>query len=125
MRQKRLKNVLAAFSAGFLNGLLGTGGGVPLWFSAARKEDKKAAFATSSGGVLLLSLFTLFLSREEAAPLREEYLIVLWLAILGGTMGVLLLEKISPALIRTVFAFLLIGAGILSLIRTVSHVFPS
>lgn len=123
MKHKNAKNILAAFAAGLLNGLLGTGGGIPLWFSAARKEDKRSAFATSSGGVLILSLTTLFLRREECPVLGEAELILLWLSVAGGGLGVVLLSKLPIGAVRVLFAFLMIGAGVLSLTRTIGGLF--
>ena len=123
MRISKVKNIASALSAGLLNGLLGTGGGIPLWFAAIGKEDKKAAFATSSTGVLLLSFFSLFLYAKEAPPLRGEGSLFLWLALLGGALGAFLLSRVPLGLVRTVFAFLLIGSGGYSLIRTAYDVF--
>jgi len=41
--------------------------------------------------------------------------------IFGGAFGAWLLNRIPLLLLRILFAFLLIGAGLFSIIRTVSH----
>ena len=67
--KKQLSRIAATLLAGLLNGLLGTGGGVPLYFVLSREGADKRAYATASVGVLLLSAQTLFLYRGAAAPL--------------------------------------------------------
>jgi len=123
MRISNAKNIVSALTAGLLNGLLGTGGGIPLWFAAIGRDNKRAAFATSSTGVLLLSFFSLFLYAKEAPPLMGEGSLFLWLALLGGALGAFLLSRIPLGIVRTVFALLLIGSGGYSLIRTAYDVF--
>ncbi len=123
MRSQNTKNIISAVSAGLLNGLLGTGGGIPLWFAAIGRENKKAAFATSSSGVLILSFVSLFLYKGAAPALSGEASLFLWFALLGGALGAFLLSKIPLGVVRTVFALLLIGSGGYSLIRTVYDVF--
>jgi len=58
---KKGKKMICALSAGILNGLLGTGGGIPLWFAISKQEDKRKAFATASTGILILSLVSVLL----------------------------------------------------------------
>lgn len=105
------RRILAACLAGFLNGLLGTGGGVPLYFVLSKEGAEKKGYATASVGILLLSLQTLFLYRKNAvAPAAVTPLLPL-LAVLGGAVGAMLLGKIPPKPLRILFALLLIGSG--------------
>ena len=123
MRVSSAKNIASALSAGLLNGLLGTGGGIPLWFAAIGRDNKKAAFATSSTGVLALSFFSLLLYAKDVPPLMGEGTLFLWFALLGGALGAFLLSRVPLGLVRTVFALLLIGSGGYSRIRTAYDVF--
>ncbi len=123
MRKNSKKNIFPAFLAGVLNGVLGTGGGVPLWFAANKKEDKKAAFATSSTGVLLLSAVTLFSYRQNAPVLTGPSALFLWFALAGGALGAYLLTKIPLGAVRLLFAFLLIGSGVFALGKTAYDLF--
>ena len=117
---KKGKKMICALSAGILNGLLGTGGGIPLWFAISKQEDKRKAFATASTGILILSLVSVLLYLPSGTTFTTPP-IFLWSSIFGGAFGAWLLNRIPLLLLRILFAFLLIGAGLFSIIRTVSH----
>ena len=117
---KKSKKILCALSAGILNGLLGTGGGIPLWFAISKQDDKRKAFATASTGILILSLVSVLLYLPSGTSFAMPPLF-LWSSIFGGAFGAWLLNRIPLLLLRILFAFLLIGAGIFSIIRTVSY----
>ena len=120
---KKARNILPAVLAGILNGLLGTGGGVPLWFAVNAKKDRRTAFATASTGILILSLVSMFLYRGNAVLIPNTFSYVLWFALLGGALGAYLLRYAPLSLLRLIFSFLLIGSGAYSIIRTVYDVF--
>ena len=119
---KNKKTILPAFLAGALNGLLGTGGGIPLWFAATKQKNQRTAYATSAAGVLFLCLVSILLYRGERIEDVHFSALTLWIALLGSTTGALLLKILPLGLLRIIFSFLMIGAGIYSLIRTVSDV---
>ena len=102
---------LAALLAGFVNGLLGTGGGVPLCLMLTKTQEPKKVYATASLGVLLLSLQTVFLYRGAAIPLTELSPFLPFLSVMGGSLGAVLLGKIKGNLLRFFFASLLIFSG--------------
>ncbi len=109
---------VCALGAGLLNGLLGTGGGVPLWFAANTRQERKRAFATSATGVLFLSVESLLLSPDSAfAVIKELTPLFLISALLGGALGSLWLGKIPTKLLNGIFAFLLIGSGVFVLVK--------
>ena len=109
--KSRLWRICAAFLAGVLNGFLGTGGGVPLYFTLSKQEADREAYATASVGVLLLSLSTVFLYRGNAVPLDTVTPFLPMLAVLGGAAGALLLGRIRPFLLRLIFGLLLLFSG--------------
>ncbi len=123
MYKNKITHICSAISAGILNGILGTGGGIPLWFAANKKENKKAAFATSSAGVLVLSAVSLFSYRNSAPTLTGSSALFIWFALFGGILGAFLLNKIPLNFIRFLFAFLLIGSGLFSLFKAAYDVF--
>lgn len=108
--KKQIKKVLASLFAGILNGFLGTGGGVPLYFALA-KEGGKSAYATASVGVLLLSLQTLFLYRGAAVLPESVSPFLPFLAIAGGALGTVLLGRVKLFTLRLIFALLLLASG--------------
>lgn len=101
-----------ALGAGLLNGLLGTGGGVALWFAATRRQERKKAFATSATGVLFLSVVSLLLSERTISSVLESLSpLFLFAALWGGALGGIALGKIRAKVLNGLFALLLIGSG--------------
>ncbi len=111
-KKANTKRAVCALSAGILNGLLGTGGGVPLYFLLSREGAGRGAYATASVGVLLLSLSTVFLYRGGAVSLSRVTPFLPFLAVLGGTLGALLLGKINTRALRFAFSLLLLFSGL-------------
>ena len=101
-----------AACAGVINGLLGTGGGVPLYFFLSRRDADKRAYATASAGVLLLSLQTLFLYRGSGTDFFDVSPLLPLLAVMGGVLGALLLRRINERLLRWLFSILLLFSGV-------------
>lgn len=107
----RYLRVAAACLAGVLNGLLGTGGGIPLCLALSREGADREAYATSSVGVLLLSLQTVLLYRESAVPLTEVTPFLSLAATLGGALGALLLSRVPKRALGLLFGGLLLLSG--------------
>ncbi len=118
---KKKKEKFTALLAGMLSGFFGTGGGIPLWFASMRKGDIKKALATSSTGVLLLSLFSALLYANDTHPFAHITPLFLFLSVAGGAIGAALLGRVSTGFLKLLLAFLLIGSGIYSLIRGVHN----
>ena len=114
---KKIKKAFSAFAAGVLNGLLGTGGGVPLWFAISTEKDRRTAYATASVGILVLSAVSLFLHFEKSGLPSTLSPLFLWAALFGGACGAFLLNKVPLSFLRFLFAFLLILSGGIVLIR--------
>lgn len=105
----------AAFSAGLLNGLLGTGGGMVLLFCFGlllQEEQQKEAFAISGIAVFCFCLTSmLFYGRGGSIDftLLPQYALP---ALVGGIAGALLLRRIGTGLLRKIFALLLLYSGL-------------
>lgn len=100
---------LAAIIAGFINGFLGTGGGIILIFALGLAGiDDRDKFATVIAIILPLSLISAIFYKTEikaAAP----YLLP---GMLGGIVGAYLLDKINLKWLKRLFALMVIWAGV-------------
>ena len=121
---------IAALSllGGFVNGLLGTGGGILLLFLLrlcakgqgarffpADEENGKNAFAAVLLCILPLSFFTVFLYDSEGyfAKLSFSSLLPYLLgAVPGGMLGAWLLDRLKLPVVEGLFAALLLFSGI-------------
>lgn len=109
--KRRKKRITAAIIAGILNGLLGTGGGVPLYFMLSHEGADRTAYATASVGVLLLSVQTLLLYHGASASPAAITPFLPFLAVTGGAVGAFLLGKVNPFALRLIFGLLLLFSG--------------
>lgn len=105
----------AAFIAGGLNGLLGTGGGVILVFvlSALMGEGRgKEVFVLSSFGILVFSLISTSMYGNGGSLDIESLPRFALPAALGGVAGALLLERLQLRWVRRIFAVILLYSGL-------------
>ena len=109
----------SAALAGVCNGLLGSGGGMFLWFALGKfsKCKQKEVFATTSAVILFFSAVSAavyFLSGQIGKEALSWYLLP---ALLGGVFGAFLLGKLKTDLVRNLFAALLLFSGAVLVIR--------
>ena len=107
--------------AGFLNGLLGTGGGIPLIFGLhlllkRRAADSKRFFTTTLAVMLPLSLYSLFKYRAVSPLSRDVFLFTALPAALGGIIGALLFSHLSARVLGRIFATVVLISGVLAVI---------
>ena len=109
--QKLSSPIIPSFLAGVINGLLGTGGGIPLFFYLTKQGKGKGAYATASVAILLLSLQTLFLYREKDVTPNLVSPFLPMLAVVGGALGAWLCGKIDRRILLLIFGILLLLSG--------------
>ena len=109
--------LITGLSAGFINGLFGTGGALPLlalFAYLALKSEK--VFATTSFAVLLLSAVSLVLYLKNGTltldSFKEHLGDTVVPAVLGGAVGSLLLAKIAPKLLKKIFFAIVVIGGV-------------
>ena len=118
-RRELVLLALGAIGAGFLNGLLGAGGGIILYFTlgALYGRGAKENLILSSTAVMFFCLVSLFFYRGNAALTVGDILRVGIPAAAGGLIGALLLRRIPARTMKRIFSVVIIIGGILMLVR--------
>lgn len=124
--KSRFKNalpyLLLGAAAGFVNGFLGTGGGILLLFgsyflSRGHRVDTRDLLASTTLVTLILSAVSAVIyfrkGSVETASL-PSYLIP---ALCGGALGASLMERIPTVFLEKLFALLVMVAGTLMMFR--------
>jgi uncharacterized membrane protein YfcA len=109
---------IGGLCAGFINGLLGTGGGILLVFLLGKMMKEKAdgdgkdVFATTLTATAVMSVVSLFIySKKGGVSLDKNLIQYIIGAVTGGFFGAVLLDKIRVRTAKIVFCVLLIFAG--------------
>lgn len=109
---------LGGFLSGTVNGVFGTGGGILAVFVLSRllagsnEYEKKDIFAMTLFSCFFMSLSSAVIYAHAGHAEPSDALPYLLPALLGGTAGAFLLDKIKPALLSKIFALLVIYAGV-------------
>ena len=111
---------LLGLLAGFLNALLGAGGGIPLVLGLRRLygnkvPDGRRFYATTLAVMLPLSLFSVWQYQKKGALPQPSFWALLLPAALGGMVGALLLRRLSVRVLSKIFATVVLISGILML----------
>lgn len=123
-----LLTLLLGAGAGFINGLLGTGGGIFLVFMmrylaskrdrrALRSEDERDVFAGALSVMLPISVFSSLHYARAGALDPEAFAPMILPSIAGGVLGGLLLDKLALPWLRRLFALLVLCSGVLMIVR--------
>ena len=104
--------------AGFLNGLLGAGGGILIVFGLQRLlrrtiKDPRSVYASAIAVMLPLSLLSAYQYFQKNSPDPSTLLVLILPAIVGGVIGGLLLRKLSPSALSRIFAAVVLISGVI------------
>ncbi len=121
---KRISLPLLLFcgtAAGFINGLLGAGGGVVLIFVLSavlgQQADGRDIYANALAITLPVTLFSLRQYAAAGSLLTDGFWRLAIPAVLGGALGGYLLDRIDTAWTKRIFAAVIIVSGISMLLR--------
>lgn len=108
--------ILGALS-GFINGLVGAGGGIVLVKLLPRlmpdgATDSRDVFATALATMLPISFVSLFVYALGGNLIELDIKSILLPAVLGGLGGGLLLSVIDTGLLKLIFSALVVWSGI-------------
>lgn len=110
--------VSAGVSAGFVNGLFGTGGGIILVFaltSVFKDQEEYTArdiFASVIAAILPMSLVSIVSYIESGNVSFADASPYMLSGLVGGVIGAYLLDRINVKLLKHLFAVMVIYAGI-------------
>ena len=120
-----VKTVLPLFplgvGAGFVNGLLGAGGGILIVLGLRllyknNAQNTHKIFASTIAVMLPLSAFSAWQYAQKGGLPPVSFLGLVLPAVLGGITGALLLKKIAPKHLNRIFSLAILTAGILMVV---------
>lgn len=116
--KQNILTALGGIAIGFVNGLLGAGGGmlaVPIL--KAQGLSQKQAHSNAISIILPITCFSaiLYLVNDYVA-LKDSY-IYIPTGLLGAVIGTYILNKISPRILKRIFGALMVYAGIRLLLK--------
>lgn len=109
--KKKLFSLWGAL-AGFLNGMLGAGGGMVAVPILKTKLSEKQAHATSVAVILPICIVSALSYLQQGTVSLYNALPYLAWGLVGSAIGVVLMKKLSGNMLRKIFALMMLWAGI-------------
>ena len=120
MKTQIIKCLAVGAIAGFVNGFLGTGGGIILLFAgmlSGKKEDRRDGYAETLCVTFILSAVSICAYFAGGAAEPGGALRFCIPAAFGGVAGAYLLDRLPVKVTGKLFAVLVMIAGVIMLIR--------
>ena len=127
--QKTIFLIIGGLVAGFINGLLGAGGGILLVFmlgallptveddETERSADTRDIFANALASMLPVTAISVISYAARGDIHLEGAETYLFPAIIGGLLGAWLLDKLRFSTARRLFSIIVIASGIAMLLK--------
>ena len=117
--------LLLGTAAGFLNGLLGTGGGIVIVYALGRAlqkhrhraDDRRDVYATALSVMLPISAFSAVRYALGGSLDPVAFAPMLLPTVAGGLLGGILLDRLDLAHLKRLFGLLVLVSGILMIVR--------
>lgn len=114
--------ILTGVCAGFLNGLLGAGGGILIVFALSRlfggeSEEQRNLYANALCVMLPISAFSCLRYALTGNLQITGFGVYALPAIVGGILGAFLLGRMSSVPLKRIFSVVVIYSGILMILR--------
>ena len=110
---------VASAVSGVLNGFVGTGGGIILYFVLKflnkrenNKTDLKDIMAMIISAVIAMSVISSVVYMTKGNIIYKELPVYLPAALIGGIIGAFVLDKLKLKIVKKLFAAMIIYAGI-------------
>ena len=116
--KQNILTALGGIAIGFTNGLLGAGGGmlaVPILKKCGFSQ--KSAHTNAIAIILPITFLSSSLYLLKGYVTFKDAFIYVPTGLLGALLGTYILHKISPLLLKKVFGFLMIYAGVRLLLK--------
>ena len=108
---KLRKNIFFGAITGFMNGLLGAGGGMIAVPVLKKQMEVKEAHATSIAIILPMSIASAVSYILNGSVKISDSISYLWGGFLGAFVGICLLKKVKPSFIKKLFSIVMLWAG--------------
>lgn len=108
---KIIKNMTFGAITGFMNGLLGAGGGMVAVPVLKKQMELKEAHATSIAIILPMSIASAISYVLNGSVKVSDAVPYLWGGFLGALLGIYLLKKVKPRFIKKLFSIVMLWAG--------------
>ena len=113
-------NIILSVSSvvsGVMNGFVGTGGGIILYFvlkfiNKNKNVNIKDIMATTISAVIPMSIISSVIYMIKGKMIYKELTTYLPAALIGGIIGAFLLEKLKFKFVKKLFSVMIIYAGI-------------
>ena len=114
--------IVTGLLAGFLNGLLGAGGGIPIvfalsWLLGEEIDDRRDLYANALCVMLPISAVSCVRYAIAGNLQTDGFGIYAIPALVGGVLGGILLGRLKASLLQKLFGGLVIYSGILLILR--------
>ncbi len=116
--KQNIKTILGGIAIGFVNGLLGAGGGmlaVPILKSQGLSQ--KEAHANAIAIIIPITVLSAILYLINDYVTLGNAFIYIPTGLLGALIGTFILSKISPKILKRIFGILMVYAGVRLLIK--------